>query len=337
MTTLGDVAKAAGVSISVASRVLNADPTLRARPHTRERVLRHAALLDYHPSHAARSLRLASSRTIGLFMPHVTNPIVAEILHGVEDGANDSDVQVLLGRVERLEHSGEILRRLIGEGRVDGLLVQLSDGLKVSEFEAIAADQTPVVLLQSRGSRPGSILLDDVTGAALATRHLIELGHEQIGWIGGLAQSQSGVRRRQGFLDAMRQAGLHPRARWITARGYRAVDGREAAEIVLASGRTRPTGLVVANLNAAAGVMAAVHDLGLRIPEDVSVVAVHDTWIAEFLYPRLTTVSMPLYELGRKGLTMIISVLAGEERRDEVITDPPPKLLVRESAVPPGG
>ena len=331
MTTLSDVARAAGVSISVVSRVLNDDASLRARPDTRERVLRMASKLNYRPNHAARSLRLAQSRTIGLFMPDVTNPIVAEVLQGVDDSANASDIQVLLGRIERLEHSVEGFRRLVGEGRVDGLLVQLSDALQAEKFEKVAIESTtPVILLHSKGSRPGSVMLDDVAGAEVATRHLLELGHRDIGFVGGLPQVQSGGRRRRGFLNAMRAAGVRPKPRWMTASGYLPPQGRAAAQQLLAMPK-RPTGLVVANINAAAAVMAVAHQLGLQIPEDLSVVAIHDTWIADYLYPRLTTVRMPLNELGRQALDMLVGVLAGEQRRNQVIVDPPPFLVVRDS------
>lgn len=337
MATLSDVAKAAGVSISVVSRVLNSDESLRARPDTRERVLRFAEQLQYRPNHAARSLRMSQTRTIGLFMPDVTNPVVAEVLRGVEDGANDSDIQVLLGRVERLEHTGESVRRLIGEGRVDGLLVQLSDGLDVKQFEAVTNKRTPVVLLHSRGTRPGSILLDDVAGATLATRHLLELGHENIGFVGGVTTSQSGNRRRQGFLNTMRENGLRPGPRRATTLGYTASQGRDAGHALLTTGRNRPTAVVVANINAAAGVMAAAHELSIGVPDEVSVIAVHDTWVAEYLYPPLTTIRMPLYELGRQGLSMITMALTGKSRHDQVVVDPPPLLIPRSSTAPPSG
>lgn len=268
-------------------------------------------------------------------MPDVTNPIVAEVLRGVEDGANEGDVQVLLGRVERLEDSGESMRRLIGEGRVHGVLVQLSDGLAVDEFERVAAESTPVVLLHSRGSRPGSIVLDDVAGAATATRHLLDLGHREIGLVGGLAHSQSGGRRRRGFAATMREAGIRARPQWMTAHGYTAPQGREAAAQLLAGGKKRPTGLVVANINAAAGVMAVAYDLGIDVPHELSVVAVHDSWVADYLRPALTTVRMPLYELGRQSLGMITASLAGEPRRDQVIVDPAPELVQRGSTAPP--
>lgn len=319
----------------MASRVLNDDASLRARPLTRERVLRQATLLDYRPSHAARSLRLSKSQSIGLFLPDLSNPVVAEILRGVEDGANANDVQVLLGRIERLERSGEALLRLIGESRVDGLLVQLSDGFDVKAFESLTTDSTPVVLLQSRGTRPGSVVLDDAAGAAAGTRHLLDLGHTEIGWIGGLARSQSAVRRRDGYLAEMRAADIKPRPSWMIASGYRPEQGREAVSALLAARRKRPTGVVVANLNAAAGVLAAAREAGLSVPADLSIVAIHDTWIADYLFPKLTTVSMPLYQLGREGLDMITSALGGGTRDDKVITEPAPALRVRDSTAPP--
>jgi LacI family transcriptional regulator len=331
MATLRDVARAAGVSVSVASRVLNSDASLRARPDTRDRVLLHAERLDYRPSHAARALRLSQSKTVGLFLPYLTNPVVAEIMHGVEDRANDNGIQTLLGRIERLEKSGESLHRLIGEGRVDGLLVQLSDGFKVKTFEALTTYSTPVVLLQSRGSRPGSVTLDDETGARIATEHLLRLGHEDIGWLGGLPDSQSARRRRTGFQAAMQAAGLRPPPRRMTSLGYRADLGHTAALSLLGTGRSRPTALVSANINAAAGALAAARELGVHVPDELSIVAIHDTWIAEYLQPRLTTVRMPLYELGGEALDMLIGILSGKRRSDNVISEPAPQLIVRES------
>ena len=183
--TLRDVAKLAGVSISVVSRELNGDPVLRARGETRQRIQEAAKELGYTPSHAARSLRLARAFAIGLLVPDVTNPIYDRLIRGIDDAADELGYQVLLGRTERLETGSDFLRRLVGEGRVDGFLVQRRDETDAHEFAHLIEGRAPVVLVNSRGSQRGSAVLDDAAGARLATEHLLELGHRDIALIGG--------------------------------------------------------------------------------------------------------------------------------------------------------
>ena len=335
MATLGDVARAAGVSVSVVSRVLNADPALRAREDTRQRVRAAASRLGYTPNHAARALRLSRAGTIALVMPDVGNPIVAETLRGAEDGANATELHVLLGRAERLRRGSSDLRRIVAHGRVDGLLVQLDDGADVREFERDVTPSTPMVLLHSRGRQNRCVVLDDVAGAAAATRHLIGLGHRAIGFLGGLPASQTGRRRAQGFAAAMAEAGLTRRRAWTTSCGYRRENGREAADRLLAAPRL-PTAVVVANINAALGALQRLAEHGVPVPDRLSLVAVHDSWIADYVTPRLTTVRMPLYELGREGVRVLTERMAGGTPDDLVVTAPAPRLVARESTAPPG-
>lgn len=339
MPSLNDVARAAGVSESVASRTLNDDPTLRARPETRARVHEAARRLGYTPNHAARALRLARAATIALVLPDVGNPLVAETLRGAEDGANERQLSVLLGRSERLDEDAD-LRRIAAVGRVDGFLVQLTDTTDVAAFERAAAVPTadsrgwstpaPVVLLHAHGRHMASVSLDDEGGVRFATQHLIDLGHTDIGWIGGLRGSQSAQRRARGFSAALSKAGLVRRRRWVTARGYRPDDGRAAVEDMVAAGPL-PTGVVVANVNAAFGVLQRLGELGIAVPERLSVIAYHDSPFADFLAPRLTTVRMPLYEMARTAVQLLADQDGDSARGHVVISDPPPTLVLRES------
>lgn len=334
MATLADVAQAARVSVSVVSRVLNDDPALRARDDTRERVRAAAARLGYTPNHAARTLRLSRAGTIALVLPDIGNPIVAETMRGAEDRANDTELHVLLGRSERLREGGAELQRIVADRRVDGFLVQLDDDANVREFERVVKPSTPMILLHARGRQNPSVVLDDEAGAALATAHLVDLGHTAIGFIGGLPASQTGKRREKGFRTTMGEVGLPRPREWITARGYGAPAGGRAVDDILDAVR-RPTGVVVANVNAAFGVMRRLGERGVRVPDELSVVAIHDSWFAEYLTPAITTVRMPLYELGREGVRLLTARMAGGRPENHVVVDPRPRLVLRESTAPP--
>jgi len=333
--TLRDVAKLAGVSISVVSRELNGDPVLRARDETRQRIQDAAKVLGYTPSHAARSLRLARAFAIGLLLPEVTNPIYDLLIRGIEDVADKLGYQVLLGRTERLQPEGDFLRRLVGEGRVDGFLVQRRDETDVHEFAHLIEGGAPVVVLNSRGSRRGSAVLDDAAGARLATEHLLELGHRDIALIGGDVQSHTGRARERGYLEAIKAAGMRRRSAWILHSGYSTEAGERAIrELSLAGGR-RPTAVVVANVTAALGVLRGAREIGLAVPQQLSVVAIHDSWIADYAWPSLTTVRMPLYELGQEAVRLLHLRLMGERAMDVTVDQPAPVVVSRSSTAPP--
>jgi LacI family transcriptional regulator len=332
---LSDVARLAGVSVSVVSRVLNGDPALRAREETRERVRRAAAELNYTPNHAARALRLSAAGAIGLIVPDVTNAIFAEVMRGVEDAADAAGLQVLLGRAEQLMPGSDFLRRLLGEGRVDGFLIQRRDDVDAHQFQEIIEGNMPVVLVNSRGSRKGSVVLDDVAGAALGTEHLLALGHRRIALIGGDVHSHTGRQRERGFAAALTAAGVRRNSRAITHGGYTPQGGRESLLELMRRPGPRPSAVVVANVNAAIGVLDGARTLGIEVPSDLSVLAIHDTWVAEFSATPLTTVKMPLYELGRTGVDVLRSRMAGHRGADVVVMSPRPVLVIRESTAPP--
>ena len=272
--TLTDVARQAGVSVSVVSRELNGDPALRARDETRQRIRGAAKALGYTPSHAARSLRLSKAFAIGLIVPEVTNPIYDLLIRGIEDAADELGYQVLLGRTERLQPESDFLRRLMGEGRVDGFLVQRRDETDVHEFAHLIDGSAPIVLLNSRGSRRGSAVLDDAAGARLATEHLLELGHRDIALIGGDIHSHTGRARERGYLQAIKDAGMRRRSAWILRSGYSVEAGARAIRELCPAGGRRPTAVVVSNITAAMGVLRGAREIGLAVPHQVSVVAV---------------------------------------------------------------
>ena len=339
MAGIRDVAALAGVSVATVSRVLTSDARFRVRAETRERVLVAARELDYVPSHAGRSLRTARSSAIAVAVPDVTSAVFAELTAGADEAATAHGLTLVLAKAEQLAAESDGVTRLWGKGRVDGIILQIPDGAPPGLVDSLAAQEIPIVLINSLSDGPlDTIVLDDDAGISLAVEHLVSLGHRSVGFIGGLPASATGMRRRAGFIRALREHGLpvpgeSAPAGWLTDHGYGGPDGRTAAAGLLAS-PSLPTAIVVANLNAALGVLAEIHRSPLRVPDDISLVALHDVWYADALWPPLTTVRMPLRELGASAVGMLLQHRRGEPVHR--VVDAPPLLVVRESTSRPG-
>ena len=173
-----------------------------------------------------------------------------------------------------------------------------------------------------------------MAGARVATEHLLSLGHTHVGLIGGIPASDIARRREEGYRAALHHAGLRRREAWIRRLGHGPEPAARAMESLLSVG-PRPTAVVVTNVNGAIGALTVARSLGIRVPEELSIVAFHDQWMAAHTWPPLTTVKMPYYELGMQAVRSLTSQLAGEPARDLVVTDPPPQLLLRASTATP--
>ena len=334
--TQADVAERAGVSISVVSRELSGDPELRARPETRERIHRAVRELGYTPSHAARSLRLARAFAVGVIVPDLNNPIYNELVRGIDETAEKLGYHVLMSRTEHMEPGADFLRKLAGEGRVDGFLIQRRDETDQRDFAALAeAGGRPIILMNARWSRHGSVVHDDEGAGRMATQHLLDLGHRDIALIGGDPHSHTAAARQRGYLQAIHGAGMRKRSAWVLERPYEPEAGREAMIELCTRFRRRPTSVVVANIHAAIGAMLGAREVGLKIPEQLSIVAVHDWWISDYTRPTLTTVRMPQRALGREAMRLLHQRLEGMPAEDITITEPAPQLIQRESTAPP--
>lgn len=330
--TLLDVARMAQVDRSVVSRVINNDPRLAVRAETRERVLRAIRDLGYHPNAAARSLRTAQADAIGLIIPDFANPIYAEIIKGAEQAAREVGSVLLTGSIDRGAAAGNYLQ-LLASGRVDGLLVAApGDQLPARLVEPAVSTGRPLIWLNQKGTGPArAILLDDEAAAGLATRHLLELGHTSIGHITGPVGVDTAQRRRRGFVRAMAAAQISVPDEYVLATDY-TVEGGEAAMRALLELDNPPTAVFVANVASAIGALRAARETATTVPGDLSLVAVHDIPLADDLRPPLTTVRMPLRELGRAG----VLALADKRLRPRTkVVREPMELIVRETTAPP--
>jgi LacI family transcriptional regulator len=323
---LRDVAEAAGVDPSIVSRVLSGDGGLTVRPETRRRVLEAASRLAYRPNTAARALKTRRTMAIGMIVPDLTNVAYATIALGADERASRAGYALLVA-------TGSVRDRLDAiDGRIDGLLV----GIATSETIRIGDLGGPVpTVLVNRHELLGlpSVTVDDAAGSALATEHLLSLGHTRIGHVAGPQNSDTGRRRLDGYLRAMRAAGIEPAADWIAEASYDEAGGELAASRLLLASE-RPTALFVANIRAAIGTLAASRRLGLAVPRDLSLVGFHDAPVAMYLDPELTTVKMPLREMGSAAVESLLALLDGR-RVENVRVAAPPELLVRASTAAP--
>lgn len=332
--TLSDVAALAGVSVSAVSRVLTDAPSSRVSAATRDRIKAAASELDYRPNFAGRALRSARSNIILLIVPDLTNALFTDLMQGVEDAALERNYMVMLARAEALQQGDDTIRKLVGEGRVDGMLVQLGDTSSREDLAAFAEVKVPLVFINSIvAGHTGAVVLENERAARIATEHLIGLGHRRIGLVTGGGRTFTAVERARGFQETMRAADLPVDPAHIRTLGYEPRMGRQAFREIM-SQNAPPTALLIANINAAIGALAEARTMGLRIPEDVSVVAVHDAWSAENTWPPLTTVKLPLYEMGKRAVQSFWDCLDTGAAKNIVVSQPAPALVIRESTGP---
>ncbi|HEY8870515.1 MAG TPA: LacI family DNA-binding transcriptional regulator [Candidatus Limnocylindrales bacterium] len=337
MATLKDVAALAGVDKSTASRVLRNQWSEVVRPETRDRIHEAAAQLGYRPNAFAKSLRTRRTNTLALVVPDLDNLGFANVSHGVQAAAAEAGYVVLLADA-RASAEEEILQRLVTEGRVDGLLVAFAQ--REDPFVGqMAGGRIPLVMVNRRvEGAPGSVVVDDRRGAELAVEHLYGLGHRNIGFVAGPLSFDTGRRRDEGFRAMLRRLGLPTREEWIADGRYSEEGGYEATvQILERSTDERPTGLFAANLMSSLGALRALRERHLRVPEDMSVVAMDEHIVAEHANPPITTVVMPLYEMGELAVRMLIDAIEREQPVRHVMIQQEPRIIQRASTGPPPG
>lgn len=328
IVTILDVARRAGVSPATVSRVLNqSSHPVSARG--RRKVLAAAQKLAYIPNLPARSLLTNQTAALGVLIPDVSNPYYAAVLRGIEDAVGAIGRTVILCNTDRDPRKQRLYLRALMERRVDGLIV--AGGTFGRGESEVTGDDLPVVMIGRHRARFPSVGIDNVAAAALATRHLIALGHRRIAHLAGPAVSLTAADRLRGYRLALEAASIAVDAGLVVEVGFTPLRAGAAVRAACRD-RRRPTAILAANDQVAIGVIRALHELGLRVPDDISVVGFDDTPLASYTVPSLTTVAVPSYELGRSAVALMAAVLDGRRPASLVL---PCELRVRESTAQP--
>lgn len=329
MPTMKDIARLAGVSTSTVSHVIN--KSRYVSDEIAERVNKAAKDLNYAPSALARSLKMNRTKTIGMLVTNSTNPFFGEVVKGVERSCYLQGYNLILcnteGDSQRMQTSIDTLL----QKRVDGLLLMCStvEGEHIEGFDRYP--ELPVVVMDWGPMLFSSDKIQDNSfqGGYIATKHLIEQGHTDIGCITGPLLKHQASTRFEGYQKAMNEASLSIRSKWIAEGDFECEGGFDAFNWMVAQGPL-PSAIFVSNDMMAMGVINAANKLGISIPDDLSLIGYDDIHIAKYMTPALTTIHQPKYRLSKAAVETLLDKLEKKTTENQLV-QLEPSLVVRES------
>lgn len=311
MVSMKDVAQKAGVSIGTVSGVLNGKKTIKAENY--QKVMDAVKKLDYKPNMVARSLRTNTSGSIGLIIPDITNPYYPELARGVEDVVREAGVTLFLCNSDRDPNKEWEYAQALAQKQVDGIIIVKP--LQSLERLTLLKESCKLMLVDGTDWRLKDfdlVNVDNQAGATGAISLLLENGHRDIAFIGGVVESQSMHDRLAAYRSVMAAHGLACRPEWVRECAYSWCDGRKTVRELLEADGPRPTAIFVASDIIALGVIRGIFECGLRVPDDISVCGFDDIAMAEMSLPALTTVRQPKYEIGKRSAQLLLQKICGE-------------------------
>jgi LacI family transcriptional regulator, galactose operon repressor len=329
---LEDIAKETGFSISTVSRVLSNSNYPVSEP-IREKVIRVAATMGYEPNIAARSLRTDRTDTIGIIVDDLLSPFTPPIVRGIQDFLNEHGFLSLIVNSDWNPDQEQAAIKTLLSRPVDGIIfVEYSHQ---TTSDALNQSNKPHVFVHRLFGSPikNSVVPDDYFGASLATEHLIHLGHHRIGYINGPENWHTCRARLRGYQDTLASHNLTFDASLIQPGDWEMESGYAAAKNFLEQDKP-PTAIFAANDSMALGAIYAIQDAGLRIPEDIAVVGYDNRNFTTTVRPRITTVSMPVIEMGGVAAELLLKQIA-EGRKEEEEIKVKGQLIIRETCGAP--
>lgn len=338
--TIDDVARLAGVARATVSRVLNASPNTSER--VRAQVMQAIAELGYRVNHQARQLASGSSRSLALvFAADAEAEPNSYYNSAVELGAMRQCVERGYSLSTHILDPGRpgvrsLILDLADRKRCDGLILTPPFSDDVDLIRSIQDREFPLALISAGPEASGlasNVGIDDRQAGFELGKHIVELGHRSFGFISGPPNHKSAALRLEGFLDAVESAGLQPSAVDVVEGNFTFKSGIDWATRLL-SGRERPTSLVCANDDMAAGAMFAAHRLGFAVPNDLSITGFDDTPVSQIVWPPLTTIHQPLRQMGARAVELLIGSKTGENgpAGGPQVLDPIPYELISRSS-----
>ncbi|MGQ9778671.1 MAG: LacI family DNA-binding transcriptional regulator [Bacillota bacterium] len=323
MTTIMEVARAAGVSKSTVSRVLNGVPVSE---ETRRRVEAAIEALNFKPNAQARGLSLRRSHLVGVVVPEIARIFYGEVLEGIESALAETGFEMIVCSTRNRQGRELSLTRLLWSKRVDGLILVTPREFSPRALKALKGE-IPVVLVDGTSDSFSSISVDNFAGGFMATEHLLRLGHRRIGLILG-PDTQESHQRLRGYKKALEEYHCRFSPELVRSGDYLFASGFAAMEELLALPE-RPTAVFATSDLMAIGALKAAEAHGIKIPEELALVGFDDIEAARWTSPALTTIRQPLRQLGEMGGRTVIKAIAGKEDQTKITLGC--TLVVRES------
>lgn len=328
--SIEDVAKRANVSISTVSRVLNRRNVVN--PETRKRVEAAIQALDYRPNVFARGLMLQKSNILGLLLPDLHGEFYSEIIRGANLKTRELGYHLLVTSVTADDDGKEVIGTVATQGLVDGIVVMVSE-MNSQIRSSLPSARVPIVVLDGEvpGVKHDTVAIDHGEGAKAMAHHLVNSRPEdRLIFVGGKETNLDTIDRLAAFRETLSNEGRAPTAEDIIHLDYTYETAFEYASDCILQWASGPTTIFAANDEMAAGVIDAAIAATLRVPEDIRVVGFDDTRVAQLTRPRLTTVRVPMADMGASAVELLCKRLADPSRATTKVTLQT-ELVVRES------
>ncbi|MDF1514484.1 MAG: LacI family DNA-binding transcriptional regulator [Anaerolineae bacterium] len=329
MPTIKDVAKSAGVAPITASRVINHSGYVS--DSTRRRVEQAIDALGYIPNRVARSLRSKQTNLVALVLTDITNPFWTTVARGVEDAASEGGFSVILCNTDESKIKQDAYVRNLLQRQVDGFLIVPSEDAPVV-LSLIQKQSVPVVVLDREVKEDvDTVRSDSFNGAVQLTRLLLDLGHHHIAMLSGPLGVSTAVDRVQGYLNVLGENGMPVRSEFIIYGSFTQQGGYDMCRTIL-SVHPRPTAIFAGNNFIAVGVLRALREVGLRVPEDMALVAFDDLPPTYVIDPFLTVAAQSAYEMGQIATQILLKRMEGKGTlpTQEILL--PTQLIIRQSS-----
>ena len=308
--TIKEIAEMANVSSATVSKILNGKDKYISEA-TRQRVLEIVEREGYIPNAIAKSLKMKSTKTLGIIIPDVMNLFFSELARGIEDAAERKGYSVILCNSDNKEAKEERYIQVLQEKMVDGIILTASEK---SVSKSLKRRNTPMVLLDREiliDDKVGRIVVDNEEGAYTSTSYLIKKGGKNIGFISSDNKNKSSGQRLKGYERAILENGMEYDENKIFLQNYTIDTGYEGTMSLL--DRTEIDGICCGNDLIAIGAIKALKEKGTNVPEEVKIIGFDDIHISQYLDPPLTTMRQPIYEMGEEAVKMLISII---EKKD---------------------
>jgi DNA-binding LacI/PurR family transcriptional regulator len=337
--TIKDIAKRAGVSHSTVSRALRGSPLIS--DDTTERVRLIAQEMGYHPSAAARSLKTNQTKALGVIVRNIDDPFFSEILQGIEDIAQGEGYSLFISSSQNETDREKMIVNAMREHRVDGVII-CSTAFSSSQSREFVEHSVPIVVVNNQAAEDYRYAIhhDDVDGSRQIARHLIDLGHRRIAYLGNSISGRTTLDRQSGYKQEMEAAGFPVLKEYIhEVPGGEPEHGLVGLNHFLAL-PMRPTALMCYNDMMAIGVLKGLQQSGVRVPEEISVTGFDNIVLSAYTHPPLTTFDQPKHYIGAEATRLLLGMLGPDSEKDTTDLKRQTlkgRLLIRSSTKNPAG